>query len=203
MGDEVNAFEDARCVEREIMKLVLPFIGERAMDGRFVVTDKGRLSKELQALAGDVLFNRIDPDTGNGRLVCVEVKGERKWTGNLFLEVWSNRSYDPAHPLRPGWLISSQADLLLYGFLTGARLPGEPWYDTCPFYAMSLPRLQTWAFGCGETPGRIWHPDFREVTQRAYCQKNETVGRIVPISVLENEIGLRTYILEHGEEGVA
>jgi hypothetical protein len=189
----MNAFDDARLVEFEIMKMALPFIGEHSMDGRFVVTDKGRLSLELQKLAGDVVFNHQT----NGNLVCVEVKGERRWTGNLFLEVWSNRTR-----LTPGWLVTLRSDILLYGFLSGARSEAEPDFDTCPFYAMNLPKLQAWAFGHGGTPGRVW--GFKEVVQHRYQQLNETVGYVVPIPVIAEAIGMKTFAdLSRAKESAA
>ena len=174
----MNSFDRARLVEAETLDLVLPFIEAKAMDGRYVVTDKGRLARTLQATVGDALFNDL-----NGRIVGVEIKGEQsERSGNLFLETWSNRAR-----FTRGWLYSLQTDLLFYGFL-----------DTRHLYVVSFRKLREWCF-ChpgargDEFPGRIW--DFKEKRQGRYEQQNDTWGRCVPLEVLQREVGIRRYFL--------
>lgn len=174
----MNAFEDGRLVEARALEMVLPFIGAVAMDGRYVVTDKGRLAPLLQLRAGDALFNST-----KGDVVGVEIKGEEtERTGNLFLEIWSNK-----HRWRQGWLYHLQTDLLLYAFL-----------DTRALYVVSFHRLREWAFTTPgmrgpDYPGRIW--DYPEREQRKRMQLNDTWGRCVPISVLMKEVGMRRYLI--------
>ncbi len=82
-------------------------------------------------------------------MASVEIKAQRRWTGNLFLEVWSNKNLDDrgSHIERgstPGWLITCRADVLGFHFIDA---------DTVLF--LPLFRLQQWAFGIGDAPGRI------------------------------------------------
>lgn len=163
----MNAFDAAKMVEAQAMARLLPFI-EQQSEGRFVVTDKGRLAPLLQQMVGDVIFNA----RATGRVFGVEVKAEREWTGNLFLETWSNRNLEDrdSRALRgsnPGWLFKLRADLLFYYFLNVDRL-----------LVMDCFALQRWAFGSGNREPNIWR--YREAKQRRFDQLNDTWGRIVP-----------------------
>lgn len=60
----------------------------------------------FQCIGIDLLWS-----LGEGAPVHVEVKFERRFTGNLFLETTSNCSTRSA-----GWLYTTQADLVMYGF---------------------------------------------------------------------------------------
>src|ERR1043166_1316452 len=107
----MSGFESARVVEARGLSVLTPFLDERA-DGRFVLFDKGPLARALQETTGDGVFNVED-----GGTFFVEIKCERKWTGNLFLETWSNRNLEDrqSHARRgcnPGWLYKLNADLL-------------------------------------------------------------------------------------------
>src|SRR5262245_63206324 len=88
----------------------------------------------------------------------VELKAEQKFTGNLFLEVWSNR---PARTL--GWLFTSRADILAYYFC-----------DRQELYTFPLPKLQDWAFGVGSAQGAIYQ--WPEKHQSKYNQLNFSFG---------------------------
>ena len=67
--------------------------------------------------------------------------------------------------------------------------------DTVLF--LPLFRLQQWAFGIGEAPGRIY--DFPERQQRRYVQRNDSWGRVVPIETLAREVGMKRAGLRQGE----
>ena len=61
----------------------------------------------------------------------LEIEIERHWTGNLFLETWSNRILDGRdacyeHGSMPGWLVTSRADLLMVYFLDSDDLVTVP-----------------------------------------------------------------------------
>lgn len=186
----MSAFDDARSVEARSLRMLRPFLEDLA--GRYVLTDKGRLARFLQETCGDLLFN-----DDSGRLWGVELKAELAFTGNLFLETWSNRNLtDPqSHADRgsnPGWLTKVRADLLFYHFVDSDRL-----------YILNLYSLKRWAFknrsqrGLSERAGRIRpeHPagriyDFPEREQRKYDQPNDTWGRCVPVSVLIDEMAI-------------
>lgn len=183
----MNAFARCNLLAARSLHELRPFLEET--QGRYVLTEKGRLSRVFQETFGDLIFN-----TRDGSMHTVELKAEAKWTGNLFLEIWSNfnfndrESYIGVGP-NPGWLMKLNADLLFYHFPNEDKL-----------VILSLPALQRWAFcrpsknmsepdARGERrqlSGRAF--DFRQTEQRAHEQRNTTVGAIVPVSVLEREM---------------
>lgn len=182
-----NAFADAKTVEARSMLALRPFLEDT--HGRYVLTNKGNASKVVQELMGDVLFN-----DRTGRLWSVEMKAEQKDRPNLFLEVWSNRNLEQpenhaGRGSKPGWLLTTGADLLFYHFLASDKL-----------FICSMFALKKWAFvSAGKrmaepnaygdqthTVGRIW--DFEEKVQKSYEQLNDTRGRCVPIAVLQREL---------------
>ncbi len=173
-----NAFDSARGVEARSLTTLLPYLRERAFDGQLVFVSTGTLSRYLQRTVGDVLIN-----LGDRSMWSIEIKAELEKTGNFFFETWSNRNLEnrASHALRGstrGWLDSLKADLLFYHFV-----------DDDELYAMNLFSLKRWAFGCGSTPGQLYQ--FPEVRQSKYSQLNDTWGRIVPIEVIEREVGLK------------
>lgn len=136
----------------------------RVFDGRVVRTDKGRLSVMLQRSAGDILFN-----SDRRTVLSIEVKTEAKQSANLFLETYSNA--DGQTPRR-GWLHTLDADWLFYYFA-----------DIDLLCIVDFQRLKRWA-----TPETLARFDERE--QKKTTQHNRTVGRLVPILILEREVGL-------------
>ena len=173
----VNAFTEASLVEHRGLAVLLPYLEERAYRGRLVSTAKGPLSRTLQRCYGDVFMN-TDADTLRG----LEIKVERHWTGNLFLETWSNRNLEDrdSHHERgstPGWMVTSRADLLLFYFL-----------DTDDLVSVPMLRLKRWAFGSGPQGGAYAWP---EKQQGRYGQPNDTWGRCVPVEHLEREVGAK------------
>lgn len=174
----MSGFEQARAIEAQAMVILLPFIKERAHDGRFVLCNKGPLARYLQETTGDAIFNS-DADT----VWTVEIKAERKFTGNFFLETWSNRNLDDRDNharlgSNRGWLDKLRADLLFYYFL-----------DCDQLYIINLFRLKSWAFGHDDEPARLER--FPEKRQGRYQQRNDTWGRIVPIETVKREVGFR------------
>jgi hypothetical protein len=175
----MNAFTQTSAVEQKGLALLLPFLEARAFNGQIVNLRKGTLAQTLQASFGDVMMNTDpDPDT----VVAVEIKIEQRWTGNLFLETWSNRNLDDkaSHAARgcsPGWVISTRADLLAFYFL-----------DTDDLVAVPTFRLKRWAFGSGPDGGLYAFP---EKQQRRYQQPNDSWGRVVPIDVIAQEVGAK------------
>lgn len=176
----MNAFEQASRVETEGMRRLMPFIEERSYKGRFVKTAKGALSKALQAEFGDVLMNTDDQTVWG-----VEIKIEQRWTGNLFLETWSNRNLESkqSHGERgqtPGWLVTQRADLLFYYFL-----------DVDLLLVIPIFALKQWAFGSGDTPGHLFA--WKEVRQGKYAQRNDTWGRLVNVDALCRSVPIRRW----------
>jgi hypothetical protein len=120
------------------------------------------------------------------RGACLEIKVEQRWSGNHFLETWSNRNLDDPdahydHGSTPGWLVTSRADLLLFYFL-----------DSDDLVTVPLLRLKRWAFDSGPQDGVYAWP---EKLQHRYGQRNDTWGRCVPVEHLEAAVGaLRTKV---------
>lgn len=176
----MDAFARACSVETRGRSVLEPFLLAKA-DGRFVLFDKGPMAKALQETVGDGVFS-----IAGDREYFVEIKTEQKHTGNLFLETWSNRNLKDrdnhaALGSNPGWLMKLRADLLLYYFLDNDHL-----------YVFDLFKLKRWAFvqpGQSGHDGRVY--DYREVEQGTHLQRNDTRGRIVPISDLAVEPGYR------------
>lgn len=189
----MNAFNSARGVEARSLALLSPFLEEAG--NNWVLTEKGKLGRYLQEVAGDLLLN-----DRHGRLWCVELKAEERHTGNLFLETWSNRNLKDSrsHADRgsnPGWIYKSRADLLFYHFL-----------DKDTLYVLNLFHLKQWAFCAhsekrGERAGRIpaeWMAgrmgDFPIRLQSKYDQLNDTWGHVVPVAVLAAEMETRPHV---------
>lgn len=114
----------------------------------------------------------------DGRLRSLEVKAERRWTGNLFLETWSNRTGN-AELRRDGWMFTLQADLIAFAFL-----------DADAVLVTDFRALKEWAFsdlGMYEFPERVPHLSLDGK------QKNRTVGHIVPVAHLAQHVTLARY----------
>lgn len=181
----MSAFEKSKSVEARSMAILLPFLQEKSHNGQFVVTSKGSIAKHLQEVVGDALMN-----TDSETVWSVEIKAEVRFTGNIFLETWSNRNLEDrrGHAGRgsnPGWFIKTGSDLLFYHFLDSDKL-----------YIFDIFKLKQWAFRTpsknlktglmpDDFPQRIC--DFPEKQQGKYRQMNDTRGRIVPIELLRNE----------------
>jgi hypothetical protein len=167
----VSSFTQAQGVEAESFAILKPFLEEHT-NGRYVVTGKGPLARAYQQQCGDILLNDKE-----GKLFAVELKAERRHTGNLFLETWSNRNLDciSSHTSlgsNPGWMVHLRASLLFYHFL-----------DRDALYILPFFKLKQWAFGSDGKPGNIYR--FPERPQGKYEQLNDTHGRLVPLVELK------------------
>lgn len=172
------SYRDACFVERRGMSVLLPHLETRAWRGRVLNVATGPLARTFQRRFGDLLVA-----TSANAVSSVEVKTERRWTGNAFLEVWSNKNLNDRgnHIERgstPGWLVTCRADVLALHFL-----------DLDQVMFLPLFRLQQWAFGAGGRKARIY--DFPERQQRAYAQLNDSWGRVVPLDVIAAEVGAK------------
>lgn len=183
----VRAIDATRAVEAEGMKVLQPRFIEWSDEGRYVLTNKGPLSRHLQSIVGDVVMNHH----GNVLGVEVKIEAEDKWK-RLFLETWSNRNLDnrvshAEHGVNRGWLDHCRADWLFYYFVKEDDL-----------YIIDLFALKQWAFGTSEHPGRIYQ--HAERFQRKYNQPNKTYGRCVLISVLARELGEQAFFHVRAKE---
>jgi hypothetical protein len=182
----MSSYDQCNSVAARSLALLIPFLDE--FQGRWVVTDKGRLAPYLQSIVGDLIFNN-----SNNRLYTVELKADDTDRRNVFIETWSNRNLDDVRNRdvgrKPGWFLTLSADLLFYHFVKQDRL-----------VTFNLPALQRWGF-CQESRnwsepndqnertrlnGRIF--DFRETRQKQWDQKNDTWGRPVPVATLIREV---------------
>jgi hypothetical protein len=107
-----------------------------------------------------------------------ELKSERKYTGNLAIEVWSDEPN-----FVPGWL-SHYADhvQLIYAF-----------NDRHVAYCCRMGALRHWANGCIKSMENMTHIPRRRIEQFRELvphrdQRNVTVFRLVPVSVFLSEV---------------
>ena len=89
----------------------------------------------------------------------IEVKTERKWTGHLFWEWWSNKKDG-----RPGWGQTSPADELFYLFA-----------DTNQGYRLKDVSRLKWLIDYSKDR-------FKLVPQNKYKQNNDSWGYLVPVT---------------------
>lgn len=108
------------------------------------------------------------PDT----IVTIEIKNEmRNPCGNFFFETWSNLDYCMR---RLGWMWTCKADLLWYYFIEEDDL-----------YIIDFRKLFDWA----HVQDRL--KCFRLVEQGKADQFNRTMGRVVPIRIIEQQVGFK------------
>ena len=148
-------FSDCQNVELAGLNILVPFLNKFSTVPPQSITDEHQ-----QKTIGDLMchFKNLGETS-------VEVKIESRFTGNLFIETWSNREWGT-----PGWLHTCQADLLVYYFLDEDRLV------TCGMSA-----LRHWCIGKADP-----HIDQYPVKQVKQNQRNDTVGTIVPICDLRD-----------------
>lgn len=149
----MNEFERASKVEEEAIKELLPWLR-----GVCDSVDQTNFSSFLQKVWGDFIA------TKRGRSYSIELKAEWEHRKNFFLEMFSNMKWGT-----PGWMLTSQANLLFYFF-------GE----TQTLYVMSLNRLREWAFAV-DSAHRQRLDSYPLKQQNKYDQLNDTWGRCVPI----------------------
>lgn len=162
-----NAFYRSSLIEKESLGIIVPWLERR---GNIIMMTS---SRELQTFYGDIVI------VNGNRQYFAEVKAERKTTGNMFLETFSNGS-----DYNPGWMLKSLTQFLLYHFL-----------DENELFIADFQKLKKWFyFGL---VGDI-KPGIQRFTQRKqdkYQQHNDTWGICVPINILNKEIGLKKFKL--------
>lgn len=157
---DATAYDQCCRVEQSGLPRVLAWLEAQSDGGRLVLTNKGPLSQFLQETVGDAVVQ------AQGSAWGCEFKVEQRWTGNLFLETWSNRKW-----FRLGWLFTLQTDALLYYF-----------EDTKTLVSVPFMRLKRWAFEGDNGTGNVYA--YRERKQAKYDQRNDTWGRCVPVEVI-------------------
>lgn len=139
--------------------------------GAYGVTDisASAVDKPTQRRFGDLTLN--NPDTG--ALSTVEVKVERNYTGNFFIEEWSCVPRG-----NEGWLMTSRADYMAYMFMAHEVM-----------YVFRLSSLRGWLLSqCGD--GRALD-GYKAI--HAQGDASDSQGRIVPICDVAREVGLKEF----------
>jgi hypothetical protein len=138
----------------------------------------------MQEKFGDVLAQHRTES------IWIEVKAEEKYTGNFFIEEWSNYSKG-----NPGWMHKLDTDMLWYHFLDVERV-----------YLIDFQELKRWLFSPPEwcryetrainikqypfvTPpewseylsGQVNMNEYPLIDQQKTTQMNDTWGRLVPV----------------------
>lgn len=142
------------------------FYGSYAVEGRYVVMDKGRIAKEMQRVAVDTIVQGAD-----GTVVAIEEKIVRWPDRNEPYTAFALETQSctvPGHE-SAGWMTYAEADYLLYCF---AQRDGSL---IC--HLIDFPKLQDW-FWKNDTKFNV----FRMKT------KNRTAGRLVPIVAVEQNV---------------
>ena len=160
-----NAFEECQLIEKRLSKRLEPFIEEIAYKGRHVKTAKGNLAKLLQERCGDELVNITDE-----HIIGLEYKVERRWTGNLFIEIWSNQKRQTK-----GWAYKLECDFVLFYFGDKDKLVIVHW-----------PTMWGW-LNTRKPSGLLQMDPYKLVEQKEHIQPNDTWGKLVNVSeVLKN-----------------
>lgn len=162
-------------IESQGKALVGPLLASWSRNGIVIDTNHARSPVVWQRTFGDYLI--LCP---SGGLTSVEVKTERVFTGNLFIETYSNRSGD--HLERRGWLDTLQADAIVYVFL-----------DARAAFSLPFGRLRKWCIA----DGNLWRRGYREkLVHRSEngSQRNQTLGYPVPLAHLL-DAGLKCFRL--------
>ena len=119
------------------------------------------LRKTLQETFGDLIVQK----TKNDAIISIDAKIENRFTGNLFIETWSN------YNKKPGWLFNIKCDYIFYVFL-----------DKKVMFIIDKRKL----LNCFYKESFV---KCREIKQKKYEQKNDTRGLIVPIKDLKKIMG--------------
>lgn len=124
---------------------------------------------------GDFTY-QVHPDAEPAHVL---VKAEHKNVyGNFFLETWRDKSKGVR-----GWIHKEcSAKWLAYYFIEDKEL-----------WMISLPSLKVWAFGFGRLQ------KFTEKVQSKRLQENDAWGRVVPIELLERELGKHIHKYKVGD----
>ena len=140
-------------VEQQGTRIVSSYIRHVTGNPPMSITEKS-----LQTTIGDFVcqFAKLG-------ITSMELKTERRYTGNLFVETWQNREWGT-----PGWLHTSRASLLWTYYIDADLLVG-----------VSLPSLRQWLLSRPNS-----HIDSYRQVQIDKDQKNDTVGVLVPIEHL-------------------
>lgn len=191
----MSSWDDTRHIEAIAKKQVEPFLKRHL--GDIVWVDKKKMDRQgleikLQKNCGDAFFN------SGGEMKVAELKSERVWTGNLFLEIFSNRKWNT-----PGWMFElKHCDLLVYYFLNwGDHFVGSELEHRQFVYVVNFKKLTKWAFveyDVDQIPIFYRGPikDVKLAEQHAHKQLNDSWGHLWPIPQLARHVLVRGFMLD-------
>ncbi len=168
-----------RSIRDEI--LVPQFYQKQAIDGRYVLADKGGLASKLQRELGvDTIYQAV-----TGEMVAIEEKIVR-WPGYTYTS-FCLETHSCTVPGResPGWMVHGSADYLLYCFSTAKQ--------GLDCHLIELPKLKEW----------FWPVHERFDTFGPLTSLNRTMGRKVPIVEVYANVPAWQFFLQAAGKEVA
>lgn len=170
MSNSYNEYQANLQTAKEAIEFVQPLFDEWMKPGSGLIDTNFVTQNELcQLRLGDFLL----PVHWSGVVQAVEVKGEWKWTGNLFVETWSNRIRGG----KQGWIYSSCADILLMVYLEKGFV-----------YHIPMEKLWNWCFA-----DQNLYKNGRKELKVQRDQANITYGIPVPFRELIAPCGILTF----------
>jgi hypothetical protein len=165
-------------IEQVGRDLVRPLIESWIQPGCLWDTNSARQTALWQRFMGDYAGKTL----GRDELVGIEVKTEQRYTGNLFVESWSNKSH---YRTRDGWIFTLNADVLVMVYL-----------DVRAAMVMRLDKLKHW---CLEEGNLYRFPEKLVHRSADGEQKNQTVGYPIPFVAILEPVGITCYRMNGGD----
>ena len=168
----MNSFEKGCGIEKQGMNVLLPFIESKAYQGRIVPLFGNAQNKEIQQY-GDILMG-----TESNKYITIDLKIESRFTGNFFIETWSNKSR-----FNQGWVYKCRSDRIFYYFLDKPEM----------LYSIVTEKFKEWLFASVGNKPRLF--SFSEVKQSKYDQMNDTWGVIIPVEAALSSNSVKAVML--------
>lgn len=176
-------YNDSVAVQKLGEEMLAPFF-DLESDRKWMLIQNSPHAVKLQKECGDVFLT-----LPSGHMSTVEIKAERKYTGNLVFEDWSNATFitDPERYLRGefkfGWGPTIRAEVLAFAFLDRRLVTFCRTTDFLRF---------------------VYSPEtYRHVigprTPQGVKQSNHTLFRCVPIARFKEHFPLHAYHVDQGE----
>lgn len=155
-------------IERLGREMCHPWLLDRFVPGTLLDTRDARQREKWQKFAGDYIGVPRLTQKSKFEVVGLELKTEREWTGNLFVETWAHQE---ASREERGWLYTLNCDYIVFAFLD-VRVAAS--LDFAKFKRTLLDDDYLWGY--------------REVQVRR--KQRNTVGRLVDIQTAIEWYGL-------------
>lgn len=170
-----TSYMDSRVVEKKGLDDIIPFVKHYARDNWYRLAETPNEQIEF----GDILARSKGWSES-----WIELKTEETFTGNLFLENWSNLDFDRR---KAGWMWTKHCDILFYYFLDNKELYViNPFEELFRWFHGSVSRAEDGTFAADSQPR---YAKYRWTPQKKCKQNNKTTGFIVPIRDVANDLG--------------